>query len=57
MTEDGKSVTLSKYTVLKNPDGHSLLFFEEVAVKTGDVVKLSLEKEGFDTLSFEVTVE
>jgi len=57
MTADGASVTLSEETVFKNPDGNSLLFFEQVSVKMGDTVQLTLEKEGYEKLVFEVTVE
>ena len=54
---DGASVILSEETIVKNPDGNSLLFFEQVSVEVGDVVQLSLEKEGYDKLAFDVTVE
>ena len=57
MTEDGASVTLSEETIVKNPDGNSLLFFEQVSVEMGDVVQLALEKDGYDKLVFDVTVE
>ena len=57
MAEDGESVVLSEETIVKNPDGNSLLFFEQLSVEMGDVVQLTLEKEGYDKLVFEVTVE
>lgn len=57
MTADGASVKLSEATIVKNPDGNSLLFFEQVSVKSGDVVHLILEKEGYEKLTFDVTVE
>lgn len=57
MTESGESVTLSEETIVKNPDGNSLLFFEQVSVEMGDTVPLALEKEGYEKLVFDVTVE
>jgi hypothetical protein len=57
MTESGESVTLSEETIVKNPDGNSLLFFEQVSVEMGDTVSLALEKEGYEKLVFDVTVE
>lgn len=57
MTDDGTSVTLSEETIVKNPDGNSLLFFEEVDAEVGDIISLTLEKEGYETLAFDVTVE
>ena len=57
MTADGAAVKLTEATVVKNPDGNSLLFFEQVSVKSNDVVQLILEKEGFEKLTFDVTVE
>ena len=57
MTEDGASVTISEQTLAKNPDGNSLLFFEQVEVEVSDTVRLILEKEGYETLEFDVIVE
>lgn len=57
LSAEGGSVTLSEATIVKNPDGNSLLFFEQVTAKLGDTIPLTLEKEGYDTLSFTVTVE
>ena len=55
--EGGANVILSEETIVKNPDGNSLLFFEQVSVAKGDIVPLTLEKEGFEKLVFDVTVE
>ena len=55
--EGGENVTLSEAMIVKNPDGNSLLFFEQVSAEMGDVVSLTLEKEGFEKLVFDVTVE
>lgn len=55
--EGGENVTLSEATIVKNPDGNSLLFFEQVSAEMGDVISLTLEKEGFEKLVFDVTVE
>ncbi|MBE6030582.1 MAG: hypothetical protein E7225_03170 [Clostridiales bacterium] len=56
-TPDGTSITLSEDTIVKNPDGNSLLWFEQVVVSTGDTVALTLEKEGYEKLEFDVIVE
>ena len=34
-----------------------LLWFEQVVVSAGDTVSLTLEKEGYEKLVFDVTVE
>lgn len=56
-TADGVSVTLSEETIVKNPDGNSLLFFEQAKAESGQIVSLTLEKDGYEKLTFDVTVE
>lgn len=55
--DDGTSVTLSEYMIVNNPDGNSLIIFNEYKAQKDDKVSLTLDKEGFEQLSFVVTVE
>ena len=55
--EDGVSVTFTKDNIFKNGDGHSGLWFEDCNAAVGDTLNLTLSKEGFESISFTVTVQ
>ena len=55
--EEGVSVALTEENIFKNGDGHSGLWFEDCEANVGDTLNLTLSKDGFDSVSFTVTVQ
>ena len=55
--DNGVSITLTKENIFENRDGDSGLWFGDCEVKAGDTLNLTLSKEGFESLSFTVTVQ
>ena len=55
--EKGTSVTLAKDNIFKNGDGHSGLWFGDCEAAVGDTLNLTLSKDGFESISFTVTVQ
>ena len=55
--DEGASVTLTKENLFKNGDGHSGLCFADCDAVQGDTLNLTLSKEGFESITFTVTVQ
>ena len=55
--EDGVSVTFTEDNIFKNSDGHSGLWFGDCNAAVGDTLNLTLSKEGFESISFTLTVQ
>ena len=55
--EDGVSVTFTEDNIFKNGDGHSGLWFGDCNAAVGDTLNLTLSKEGFESISFTLTVQ
>ena len=55
--DEGTTVLLTKENIFKNGDGHSGLWFADCDASQGDTLNLTLSKEGFESISFTVTVQ
>ncbi len=55
--KDFDQLDTSKFHEFLNGEGHSGVWFADCDVSQGDTLNLTLSKEGFESISFTVTVQ